>query len=111
MAALLVEQLDPLGDGSNPKEKSSTGDATILQTFREASKDGEKLKAENGLVKGVWISNSSGILRITFDNSYSRLRSKTINYSIKFKEVTDDIEQKEQEVKKNDDKDRCLVEA
>jgi hypothetical protein len=102
MSALLLEQSDPFRDGSNSKKKPTTGEEKVLQTFREASNDGEKLKAENGLVKGVWISNSSGILRVTFDNSYSRLRSKTINYSIKFKEVTDDVEQKEQEVKHND---------
>ena len=52
---------------------------------REISKKDGKIKAEDGLIKGVWIANYPGILRITFDNSYSMLRPKTINYSIKFK--------------------------
>ena len=84
MSAVLLNK----SSNNNVKEKKSKDkeDEKIIQVFREISKRDGKIKAENGLIKGVWISNAPGILRITFDNSYSMLRPKTINYSIKLNE-------------------------
>ena len=39
-----------------------------------------KIKADEGLVSGTFDVKSAGTLKITFDNTYSILRSKTIQY-------------------------------
>ena len=39
-----------------------------------------KIKADEGLVTGTFDVKNAGTLVITFDNSYSLLRSKTIQY-------------------------------
>ncbi len=84
MSAVLLNK----SSNNNVKEKKPKDkeEEKIIQVFREISKKDGKIKAENGLIKGVWRSNSPGILRITFDNSYSMLRPKTMNYSIKLNE-------------------------
>jgi hypothetical protein len=44
--------------------------------------DAVKIKAENGLTTGVMRIPSPGNLKIVFDNSYSILRSKSLQYRI-----------------------------
>ena len=45
----------------------------------------QKIKAESGLATGTILLPKKGELRITFDNSYSLLRSKTFDYSMDVK--------------------------
>mmetsp|Transcript_30333 Transcript_30333/g.68574 ORF Transcript_30333/g.68574 Transcript_30333/m.68574 type:complete len:389 (-) Transcript_30333:143-1309(-) len=42
----------------------------------------QKIRAENGLTSGDWILPTRGQLQVRFDNSYSLLRSKNIEYRI-----------------------------
>ena len=49
--------------------------------------DMEKIKSESGLATGSFALPKKGTLVVTFDNSYSLLRSKTFNYKI---DVSDD---------------------
>ena len=49
--------------------------------------DMEKIKSESGLAAGSFALPKKGTLVVTFDNSYSLLRSKTFNYKI---DVSDD---------------------
>ena len=64
------------GGGSNKESKDS----------KESKEKGEevlptrKIKADEGLVTGTFDVKNAGTLVITFDNSYSLLRSKTIQY-------------------------------
>lgn len=47
-------------------------------------REGGKIKADDGPSKGLWeITNGGkpGVLKVEFDNTYSRLRSKTVTYS------------------------------
>eukprot|EP00944_MAST-04C_sp_MAST-4C-sp1_P002332 g2332.t1 len=100
MTAVLMEQTADaakLIDKSQLENGVSESTGNVLQVFHEASKE-EKIKAENGLLKGVWKPKAAGILRITFDNSYSILRPKTIKYAIQLEEkdtnVNHDSDQK-----------------
>ena len=54
----------------------------VLQDFRQTASDEEKIKAENGMGKGTWVCKSPGLLRVTFDNSYSMLRGKSLKYKL-----------------------------
>mmetsp|Transcript_16449 Transcript_16449/g.26390 ORF Transcript_16449/g.26390 Transcript_16449/m.26390 type:complete len:84 (+) Transcript_16449:132-383(+) len=42
----------------------------------------EKIKSDSGLASGSFPLPAKGKLVVTFDNSYSLLRSKTFNYKI-----------------------------
>lgn len=53
-----------------------TGEETVLR--KPDLKD--KVKADNGAEKGEWRVPAPGIVVVTFDNSYSLLRSKTLHY-------------------------------
>jgi hypothetical protein len=45
-----------------------------------------KIKAAGGLASGTLALPARGLLRVTFDNSYSVFRSKTFNYRIRVQE-------------------------
>jgi hypothetical protein len=65
----------------------------VLQNFRQAASDEEKIKAENGVGSGSWVCKSPGLLRVTFDNSYSMIRGKSLRYKLDI--CADDAEVKE----------------
>ena len=45
--------------------------------------ESRKVNATEGTITGNWVAPLAGTLVITFDNSYSMLRSKTVRYCIK----------------------------
>jgi len=53
--------------------KYKSGESSPLLSYR-------KVKAEDGLVTGVFEAARAGIIVVTFDNTYSMLRSKTVSY-------------------------------
>lgn len=71
------------GDGHEAAERP-TGESTVLRAGGV-----DKVKADNGTVKGEWLCPAPGVLVVTFDNSYSILRSKTVSYSFKV-DIPDD---------------------
>mmetsp|Transcript_19958 Transcript_19958/g.70603 ORF Transcript_19958/g.70603 Transcript_19958/m.70603 type:complete len:448 (-) Transcript_19958:260-1603(-) len=67
------------GDGVEAAERL-TGATTTLRGSAGGSVD--KVKSETGADKAVWACPRAGVLEVEFDNSYSLLRSKTLDYSI-----------------------------
>jgi len=61
---------------------------TIL---RKAVGGDEKLKADDGIAKGEWFCPSTGLLKVTFDNRYSMLRSKSLKYKFEICEPEADL--------------------
>ena len=67
------------GKGSGPDDclvpKSTTEAPVVLRPV-------SKLKADEGAQIGSWHVDTPGLVRVTFDNGYSMLRSKTVKYSL-----------------------------
>ena len=42
----------------------------------------EKVKADDGPIRGSWTVQGPGTVEVSFDNTYSMLRSKTVKYSV-----------------------------
>lgn len=62
------------GEGVDAAQRE-IGSYTVLRAGGQ-----DKIKAESGAAKGSWACTRPGVLHVTFDNSYSILRSKTISY-------------------------------
>ena len=78
-SAIFIEGQGPGPDLCKvPKEN-----ATPVVLRKEA-----KLKAGEGAQIGEWNVQTPGVVKITFDNTYSWMRGKTIKYSFDVRDVT-----------------------
>merc|ERR1711939_860624 len=74
-------------DGVADKNSGGAGGRGEVKTLRE----GGKTKSEDGAQRSVWrCGPKPGIVRVTFDNTYSRLRSKTIKYKFELSAEEDE---------------------
>jgi hypothetical protein len=70
-------------------EGTGSGEECVLPKNKKGLmlREVSKLKAEDGSQVGVWHVDTPGVVKVTFDNSYSMLRSKTIKYTIEVKDI------------------------
>ena len=70
------------GIGVEAKMVTSSSDDTGSDKKEQVVMPARKIKAEEGLVQGVFQVEKPGTLKFEFDNTYSILRSKSIQYRV-----------------------------
>ena len=78
-------------EGGDDDAGAGAGGAVVFEKTRLAAGSG----AEEGVLRGSWTNKSAtadGVLKLTFDNSYSWMRSKTVKCTLRFEKEEEEEE-------------------